>query len=51
MISTLFANKYINLSSHLLSIDDKTARTIQDMCSFLWKNDLIGKYPYTDVFL
>lgn len=48
-LSTLFANECVNFSSHLLSIDDKAPKTIQDMCSFLSKNYLIGMYSYIDL--
>ncbi|KAL4126400.1 hypothetical protein QTP88_010622 [Uroleucon formosanum] len=41
-LSTLFANECVHFRSHLLSIGDKAPKTIQDMCSFLRKNDLIG---------
>lgn len=50
-LSTLFANECVHFRSHLLSIGDKAPKTIQDMCSFLRKNDLIGMYPYIDVSL
>jgi len=50
-LSTLFANECVHFRSHLLSIGDKVSKTIQDMCSFLRKNDLICMYPYIDVSL
>ncbi|CAI6358959.1 unnamed protein product [Macrosiphum euphorbiae] len=48
-LSTLFANECVHFRSHLLSIGDEAPKTIQDMCGFLRKNDLIGMYPYIDV--
>ncbi|XP_016661623.1 uncharacterized protein LOC107884322 [Acyrthosiphon pisum] len=50
-LSPLFANECVHFRSHLLSIGDKAPKTIQGMCSFLRKNDLIGMYPYIDVSL
>ncbi|CAI6349549.1 unnamed protein product [Macrosiphum euphorbiae] len=50
-LSTLFANECVHFRSHLLSIGDEAPKTIQDMCGFLRKNDLIGMYPYKDVSL
>jgi hypothetical protein len=50
-LSTLFTNECVPFRSHLLSIGDKALKNIQEMSSFLRKNDLIGMYPYIDVSL
>lgn len=50
-LSTQFANECVHFRSHLKSIGANAPKTIQEMCTFLRKNDLTGLYPYIDVSL